>query len=59
MARKYRVISRTPTLGHSQGEVFSADLNKEQEARLLARGALERVKRNEEQKDAESTRSKD
>lgn len=55
MARKYRVTSRTNTLGHSRGEIFTADLNKDLEARLIARGSLERVKRGEdteEKKDA-------
>lgn len=59
MARKYRVTSRTNTLGHSQGEVFTAELSKEQEARLIARGSLERVKRGEEEKSAGDSQKSD
>ena len=57
--RKYRVLSRTPTLGTPQGEIVEVE-NKRLEAELVARGALERVKRGEEtkeeEKDAETTR---
>ena len=49
--RKYRVTSRANTLGRPRGTVFEAELSEDFERQLLARGALERVKRGEEKKD--------
>lgn len=39
--RKYRVNAPSAVLGREPGETFEADLDTEQEARLLAGGALE------------------
>ena len=50
--RKYRVLSRTPTLGTPQGEIVEID-NKRMEAQLVERGAIEKVKRGEEKQEEE------
>ncbi len=51
--RKYRVTSRSNTLGRANGEVFDYDFEKSpyDEGQLISRGAIERVKRGEERKD--------
>lgn len=48
--RKYRVLSRNPTLSTPQGEIVEID-NKRLEEALVANGSLERVKKGEEKKD--------
>lgn len=45
MAKKYRVTSRSPVFGYSQGAEFTASIDPEQEQRLLSRGAVERVRK--------------
>lgn len=45
--RKYRVISRNPTFDTPHGEIVELD-NKREEAQALERGAIERVKKGEE-----------
>ena len=41
MAHKYRVSGGNPVLGYQPGDEFSADIPAEQEAQLIAGGAIE------------------
>lgn len=57
---KYRVLAVEPrgqVLGHGEGDEFEADLPPDQEERMIARGAIEKVtasKRREKKDDAPS-----
>lgn len=41
MSKRYKVIGRSPTLGHKPGEEFEAELPQAKENRLVERGSIE------------------
>jgi hypothetical protein len=45
----YEVTGQTPFGGHQPGSTFTADLDPEQEARAVERGAIKPVKKTKEE----------